>query len=124
MASETSWPGTVATPNVRGRRGGEHRETGGIQGSMAARIEVRMTCRELVDDLGEYVAGTLDADERTRLDAHLAGCASCLGYLRSYRDTIHLAKDAAREEDAAVDTVPADLIDAIVAAVIRSSAPA
>ena len=93
----------------------ELERTGGIQAPMAA-TDAGMTCRELVDCLGEYVAGTLDAATRARLDAHLAACATCLAYLRTYGDTIRLAKDAGRDDERTAAEMPAELVDAIVAA--------
>ncbi len=79
-------------------------------------MTTRMRCRELVDFLGDYVAGTLDAAERRRFEAHLADCRACAEYVRSYRDTIHLAKDSARDDEAAVDAMPPGFVAAIVAA--------
>jgi anti-sigma factor RsiW len=83
---------------------------------MAVTMDDVMTCRELVDFLGECVAGTLDAGTRVRFDAHLAKCAACVEYLRGYRDTIRLAKDAGRDDEATAAAMPAELVDAIVAA--------
>ncbi len=76
-----------------------------------------MTCRELVEFLDEYVAETLEAVTRSRFDAHLAGCAACTAYLRSYRDTIRLAKDSGRNDDRTAADMPAELVDAIIAAI-------
>jgi len=36
------------------------------------------------ESLGAYVLGSLDGAERSRVDAHLAGCASCRDELASY----------------------------------------
>lgn len=36
------------------------------------------------ESLGAYVLGSLDAAERSRVDGHLAGCASCRDELASY----------------------------------------
>lgn len=36
-----------------------------------------MTCREVRDRLAEYQLGGLDAEERTAIETHLSGCASC-----------------------------------------------
>ncbi len=72
-----------------------------------------MTCRQLVDFLAEYVADGLEVSERTAFAAHLADCPACADYVRSYRDTIALAKDAARDDEAAVAAMPPELVDAI-----------
>jgi len=73
-----------------------------------------MTCRQLVDFLAEYVADGLEVSERTAFAAHLADCPACADYVRSYRDTIALVKDAARDDEAAVAAMPPELVDAIL----------
>jgi len=79
-----------------------------------------MTCRELIDFLGDYVAGTLDADARATFDVHLADCAVCADYVRTYRDTIRLAKDAAAHDDeTTAAAMPTELVDAILDASAR-----
>jgi anti-sigma factor RsiW len=50
-----------------------------------------LTCREVVELLGDYVEDTLPAAERARVDAHLAGCDGCAHYLEQLRTTIRLA---------------------------------
>jgi anti-sigma-K factor RskA len=42
------------------------------------------------DDLPEYAFGTLDADARARLDAHLIECADCREALREYESVVGL----------------------------------
>ena len=49
-----------------------------------------MMCNELVEVLTEYLDGTLGAHDRARLDAHLAVCDDCRGYLDEFRATISL----------------------------------
>jgi len=79
-----------------------------------------MTCRQLVDFLAEYVADGLEVSERTAFEAHLADCPACDEYVRSYRDTIALVKDAAaRDDEAAVAAMPPELIHAILDAARR-----
>src|SRR3954465_7137850 len=36
-----------------------------------------MTCKECLENLGPYVDGELPADEASRVEAHLRGCADC-----------------------------------------------
>ena len=78
-------------------------------------IEGSMTCQELVEVLIDYVAGSLDASTRGLLETHLADCPECLEYLRSYRETIRLARTTATPEET-VDGMPHALVDAILAA--------
>jgi anti-sigma factor RsiW len=74
-----------------------------------------LTCRDVSDFLASYLDGALSPDERTRFDEHLAECPDCVAYLRSYVDTIRLAKDAYADDDAPAD-VPDELRQAILAA--------
>lgn len=64
--------------------------------------------------LAEYVAGSLDQGTRALLETHLIGCAECVEYVRSYRETIRLARTTAAEET--VGEMPAALVEAILVA--------
>jgi anti-sigma factor RsiW len=74
-----------------------------------------MVCREVIAFLDDYVAGSLEPTRRAEFDRHLAACTSCVAYLRSYRETIRMAKAAAP----AIEDVPPDLIAAILAAIAK-----
>jgi anti-sigma factor RsiW len=75
-----------------------------------------VTCRELVDFLGEFLAGELPEAERAEFEKHLAACPECLAYLDSYQKTVQLGKAAfANPEDEVPDKVPEDLVRAILA---------
>jgi predicted anti-sigma-YlaC factor YlaD len=74
-----------------------------------------LTCRELADFVGDYLSGELAPEVRAVFDEHLAECAECVTYLRSYEDTIRLARDVAGSEPVP-PTVPAELVQAILAA--------
>ena len=76
-----------------------------------------MTCRDLVGFLDGYLDGGLAVGERTRFDAHLAGCPACAGYLETYRATIALAKGVLGRPD---DPVPADVPEELVQAVLAA----
>ena len=58
----------------------------------------RITCRQLVELVTEYVEGTLGADDRARFEAHLSGCSLCARYLEQMRRTIEMT-GRLREED-------------------------
>jgi anti-sigma factor RsiW len=81
--------------------------------------ERSMSCRELIEFLAAYLDGELARDERARFDAHLAVCPYCRDYLESYRETVHLGKRAFEAGDAVPEDVPAELVDAILAARAR-----
>ena len=53
-----------------------------------------MTCRDVTDVLGDYVAGDLGVAERRAVEARLAACDHCRRYLRGYELTIALVRDA------------------------------
>ncbi len=80
-----------------------------------------MTCREFVEFLHEYLSDELPADLRIAFDRHLAGCADCTAYLRTYEETIRLANAVCAEPEGPVpDGVPEELVRSILAAYARS----
>jgi len=57
-----------------------------------------LTCRELVELVTDYLAGSLSGRDRARFDAHIAGCVNCTAYLEQFRETIRLT-GALREDE-------------------------
>ena len=49
-----------------------------------------LTCHEVIDLLTDYVEDALPAEERGRVEAHLATCDGCTAYLEQVRETIRL----------------------------------
>jgi anti-sigma factor RsiW len=49
-----------------------------------------MPCQELVELVTAYLDGSLSADDRERLDAHLKLCDPCVEYIAQFRETIAL----------------------------------
>jgi anti-sigma factor RsiW len=47
-----------------------------------------MACNELVEEVSDYLEGTLPAAERGRFEAHLAECPFCTTYLEQMRATV------------------------------------
>jgi predicted anti-sigma-YlaC factor YlaD len=84
---------------------------------MTAMETTTMTCRQVVEFLADYLDGTLDLLARAQFEAHVAECVACADYMRSYRDTIRLARDAVRDDETTVAAMPDELRDAIVAMV-------
>lgn len=76
-------------------------------------IIVALTCRELIELLGEYHSGELAPGLRVSADAHLLDCTECTDYLRSYETTIRLAKASGRSSPEPPDS-PDDLVQAIL----------
>ena len=79
-----------------------------------------LTCQEMTDFLADYLDGSLALAERHVFDKHLADCPECAAYLRSYTETIRLARQT-REDDALPAAVPDELVRAILAARHRMS---
>ena len=75
-----------------------------------------LTCREVLDCLLAYLEGELDADIRFAFDRHLAICASCVAYLHSYERTVELVRSAWSDESPAEEALPAELVEAVLAA--------
>lgn len=71
-----------------------------------------ITCKELIDFLDDYVAGELPAARQHELERHLSVCPSCVEYVKSYRDTIQLARGAYPD--------PAEIPPELLAALLRS----
>lgn len=74
-----------------------------------------LTCREVTEFLGEYLADGLGDGERTSFAAHLLECPDCVAYLRQYETTIRLARDVC-DGEAREAGVPEELVEAILAA--------
>jgi anti-sigma factor RsiW len=77
----------------------------------------RLTCRECVEFLMDYMDETLDVETRATFERHLAACANCVRYLESYKTTTTICKKAFDPvEREGLPAVPEELIQAILAA--------
>jgi len=72
--------------------------------------EQGLTCQEVIELLSSYVEGGLTADDRRRVDEHLALCDGCTTYLEQMRETIRLSGMVTEEQ------VPEDEKTALLAA--------
>ncbi len=70
----------------------------------------RLTCREVLELLTEYLDGALAPIDRARVVAHLQGCEACARYLEQFATTIE-ATAALRDE-----AVPDDVRESLLAA--------
>jgi anti-sigma factor RsiW len=79
-----------------------------------------VTCRELADFIGDYLASGLPEDVRRRFDRHLALCPNCVTYVNNYRSAIAAGQRAFDETEGDVPAdVPRELIDGILSATAR-----
>jgi hypothetical protein len=56
------------------------------------------TCRDGADRLMEYMEGVLDESLRQAIDSHLAGCAGCRAFVKSYASVPAVLREATRAE--------------------------
>jgi anti-sigma factor RsiW len=78
-----------------------------------------LVCASGVDLLMDYLEGELTAEQRVAIDAHVAGCARCVAFIASYRETPAILRRATAAE------LPADLSRSLLASVraARSTPP-
>jgi len=60
--------------------------------------EQGLTCQEVIELLSSYIEGGLTADDRRRVDEHLALCDGCTTYLEQMRETIRLSGMVTEEQ--------------------------
>lgn len=82
-----------------------------------------ITCRELIEFLDRYVDGDLPPFMAVKFEEHLEVCVACVEYLHSYRETIRLAGEAWSGDEIAIEDVPSELIEAILAVRDRAETP-
>jgi anti-sigma factor RsiW len=80
-----------------------------------------MTCREILDFLMRYLDGELSDVERQAFEAHLFVCPPCVAYLDTYKQAVRLGRLAAQDEQDPCQSVPEELVRAILAARARAS---
>jgi anti-sigma factor (TIGR02949 family) len=73
-----------------------------------------ITCQELIEFIDRYRDHELTAEQCTEFERHLEVCPSCVAYLKTYEQTILLARSA--ESEQAPEDVPDSLVRAILAA--------
>ena len=74
-----------------------------------------LTCKQLIEFLDDYIDGALPEEERRTFEEHLSCCPPCVTYLRTYRETIHIAKRCLCEKST---DVPGDVPESLVRAIL------
>jgi anti-sigma factor RsiW len=72
-----------------------------------------LPCDQFVELVTDYLDGTLDAELRARIDAHLEICSGCRSVLAQWREVIHLT---GRLAVADVDEAAPDVRDNLMSA--------
>lgn len=88
-----------------------------LRGAMQRNLPLLITCGEVEEFIQDYLADALPAGIRRKFDLHIRICRECKAYLRAYKRTIELGRAAFDDPDEAVsESVPEDLVQAILAA--------
>jgi anti-sigma factor RsiW len=61
-------------------------------------MSAAVACIDGVDVLMEYLEGTLDAERRASVDAHMHGCPRCVAFVKSYVATPNILRGATQVE--------------------------
>jgi anti-sigma factor RsiW len=56
-----------------------------------------LSCQELVELVTDYLEGALSPADRSRFDAHIAGCDGCTMYLRQMREMLEVLGELTTE---------------------------
>jgi anti-sigma factor RsiW len=78
-----------------------------------------ITCQEVLTFLLEYLSKDLTPEEEQNFERHLAVCPSCVAYLKTYKQTVHLGRVALRRE---TDVRPPELGVELVRAILQARA--
>lgn len=74
-------------------------------------MQTKITCREMLTFLAEYLSGALPPARREAFEEHLSRCPECVAYVNNYQAIAGLAK---RSSEPLPDEVPGDLVRALV----------
>ena len=72
---------------------------------MTVRDAANLTCREVVELVTELLSGTLEPEERARLEQHFLVCPPCTLHLAQMKSTIALTQELGSENQAAPATI-------------------
>lgn len=83
---------------------------------MMFKLPLMITCEAFEDFILAYLDGELTARQKLVFELHLKVCRECRDYLKAYRASTTLTRNAVEREDetALPETVPDDLIKAVL----------
>ena len=77
-----------------------------------------LTCRGFIDFLDDHVENRQEVDVHRTFEQHMEACPDCVEYLKTYRETILLARSACAA-DPSLPT-PADAPEELIQAILDS----
>ncbi|MEM1046714.1 MAG: zf-HC2 domain-containing protein [Pseudomonadota bacterium] len=84
---------------------------------MMFRLPMMITCEAFEDFIVAYLEDDLPPRQKFLFELHLKVCRECREYLRAYRASIDLTRDALTDpEETLPETVPDDLVRAVLEA--------
>ena len=85
--------------------------------ALVFKLPLMITCEEFEDFILAYLEEDLPAKQKFIFELHIKVCRECRDYLKAYRASMDLAKQAIEEESRLLpEQVPDDLVKAILAA--------
>jgi RNA polymerase sigma-70 factor (ECF subfamily) len=103
-------------PGTAPRDNGARRAARKVEGLAMRIVPFMITCQELEQFIVDYLEGSLPPRERRLFAVHLRFCSVCREYLARYRATIAAAKSACIESPNLLETVPSELLRAVLGA--------
>ena len=58
----------------------------------------RLSCREILDRLSEYIDAELDPSLCEEIESHMAGCNPCVAFLNTLKKTVVLYRCCGQED--------------------------
>jgi len=83
---------------------------------MMFKLPGMITCNEFEDFILAYLDDSLSKKQRFIFEVHLKVCKECRQYLTSYQKTLTSVQAIATQDKDAIEDVPSDLSDAVIAA--------
>ena len=78
---------------------------------MSRRRQRAVVCQQLVEMVNDYLEGDLAVADRDAVEAHLAQCGHCTGYVEQVRRMLELT----RNPDIGAADVPSDMLKTLTA---------
>jgi anti-sigma factor RsiW len=85
--------------------------------------ETTLTCKELIDQLDDFVADALSPEQLEDFRLHLEECPDCVNYLDSYRKTIAAAQHALTAMPPSTPEASEEFVENFMSTIRRISTP-